>query len=209
MDCPRCGKPAREGDRFCRSCGADFAELEHRSSSLGERIRRLAGGSRRERLLTAGTAVAVVVAIVSFIALGSSEDDAGEDAYLAGADQICVEAKQRIAAAAPRALERDRGTVGYAKDLLRGAVEWRSRLDALAPPPGLSDEAGDLEEALREVVVEVAALARVAREQDRARVVDAAAAVDDASRRVEAAIDELGLEQCGSLALAPPQQPQS
>jgi hypothetical protein len=211
MHCARCGTEAREGDQFCRECGAELrgagADATPRRP-LGERLRRLAGRTRGERLLAAGTVIAIVVAIAAFIALDTPEDQQEEDRYTATADLICIESKRAIAAAGARGLTAGGGTAAerYASDLVRETTNWRSRFDELTPPGDRSADAQALSAALLEVSVSASDLARAARSGSDADAAEAAAAVDEASVGVEEAIDELGLQRCGELAFtAPPE----
>ncbi len=71
---------------------------------MGDRIRRLIGTTRRARLITIGTALAIVVAIVAALSLPGNDDGIPRDSYTIAADRICVMAKKQIGAAGNRAL---------------------------------------------------------------------------------------------------------
>ena len=105
MHCSRCGAQTEKGDRYCASCGATLKQETGPKRSPRERFAALIGTSRRERLISGGIALALVVAIVAFFALPTDEDDeVPQDDYTESADAICVQAKQQIIAAGqPRA----------------------------------------------------------------------------------------------------------
>src|SRR5882724_3530575 len=97
MFCPRCGTENEEGDRFCVSCGASLRKTEPAESKpLRERLRDLIGKTPRARAVTAGTAIAIAIAIAAFIAIPAANDSG--DSYTRAADDICVQSKQQIGA---------------------------------------------------------------------------------------------------------------
>ena len=206
MHCARCGEEGREGDRFCRNCGADLdqtGDAAPQPAPLRERLARMAGRNRRERLLTIGTAIALLVAVAAFIAL-DTPDDADDDPYTAAADAICVEGKREIAAAGQRAFAATgAGPRDYAADLVRVTTVWRSQMADLAQAEAAPAEAADLDAALREVTVRAGELADAGRQGD-GNLLELAARVDEASTGVETAIEELGLERCTELQLTSP-----
>jgi hypothetical protein len=205
MHCPRCGEEAREAERFCRSCGTDLelrADPAPSKRTLGQRLRRLAGQTRGERLLAAGTAIAIAIAIAAFIALPESEKDEPSQ-YVLAADPICVEAKRAIARAGSQALSADdAGVGGYADDLVRLVAQWRSDTRGLVPPAGARADAEALDVALREVLTGSAQLAAAARNGDGGGATAIAASLDESSVRVEEAIDALELERCNAIDLS-------
>ena len=83
MDCPRCGTPNEPGDRFCSSCGASLGkEAPKPQRSPRERIGGLFGTDRRTRLVSLATILAVIVAVIAFIALGEDDEKTiPRDAY--------------------------------------------------------------------------------------------------------------------------------
>jgi hypothetical protein len=201
VHCPRCGEQNEQGNRYCIACGAALATgAPSQREPFGERLRRLIGTSRRARLLTGGTAVAIVIAIAAFVALEPATDGGGRDAYTVAADGVCVEAKGEIATVLQRAATADpgRNPDEYAR-LVPIIAEWRSTLNDIAPPRDRRERAWELDAALRDVLVEAAALARVARGGRAKRLVAQAQRVDDASEPVEEAIDALALERCGRI----------
>ncbi len=207
MHCPRCGAENRQGDRFCASCGAALpgtpAARERRS--FREWIAQLVGTTPRARWLTAGTAAAIVIAVVAFIALKPAEDEIPRDGYTIAADRLCVQSKNEISAAARRFLASSRPADlgGYADRLVPLVAEWRSKFAALDVPADRADQAQDLDTALRDVEIESGTLARVAREGDRKELVAQAGKVDERTSAVEAAITSLNLDHCAHLTVGP------
>lgn len=198
MYCPRCGTPNEPGDRFCSSCGAQLEKGGRaRRRSPREGISRLIGTTRKARLVTAATAIAVVVAVVAFIALDPAEDDAiPRDAYTVAADEMCIAAKRQIVLTERRLL-REGETGAVAAALLPIVAQWRSDFAALAVPEDRVEEARGLDGALRGVEFEIGGLARYADGGDRRQTLAQAKAADRAATRVEGAIAALGLSQCG------------
>ena len=205
--CPRCGAQSKPGSKFCSSCGESLdAGLPAKASErrgLGDRLGRVAGESRRARLLTIGTVTAVLIAVVAFLALPAGDD--GEipyDAYTRAADQLCVAEKQAIVAAGQKALAEGRGSdqlAAYAGGVVPIAVEWRASLDDLSPPADRVERAERLSSALRRVAVEAGATARIARTLGPQAALARANKVDAATAEVERAVDDLGLSNCGNL----------
>jgi zinc-ribbon domain len=200
--CPRCGTPNEPGDRFCSSCGASLGKTSPAPKSGGglhERLGRIAGETRRARLLTAGTALAVVVAIAGFIALSPDDEEAiPRDAYTLSAERICLGAKRQIVAA-------ERSAVRHAKRGAHAALpqalvpivaSWRAEMVVLKTPEDRIQLAGDLNTALRDVEIQMAKLALVADMGDQSRTLEQARRVDAESAGVETAIASLGLEEC-------------
>lgn len=202
MYCPRCGTPNEPGDKFCSSCGATLRETKAASGTrqpLWARIERLAGKTRRARMLTGGTVLAVLVAIAAFIALRPADEGTiPRDAYTLAAERICVNGKQRIVAAERSALQtKDQGgeaTLG--RSLVPIVATWRAELQAMTAPSDRTDLANDLAAALRAVEIQVAKLALVADTGDRAKTLEQARRVDAETALVESAVAALGLEEC-------------
>jgi hypothetical protein len=163
---------------------------------------RLIGGSRRERLITAGTAVAIVIAIVAVIVLvtgGSDEGDSGsEAAYPEQATRICVLSKQALAVVANRASKSENDPAAalalYARAVVELAAQWRSRLGSLDPPPERQDAANSLELALAKLERKARQIAEQAEAGEDLRRIRSQ--LDAAGARVAQAIDELGLDRC-------------
>jgi zinc-ribbon domain len=205
--CPRCGTENEAGDRFCSSCGASLrkpAADDKERRTLRERFGGLAGPTRQARIVTALTALALLVAVAAFIALDPAEDenDIPRDAYTIEAEAVCLDAKREIIAAQGQGPEDAAGSGpgAFAAALVPVTGDWRAGLEELAVPPDRTEEAGELDRALREVQIELAQLALVPAGEGR-EALARAEEVDLASIRVEEAIDDLGLSACGRRAI--------
>src|SRR5690242_14329725 len=127
MYCPRCGAENDEGSRYCASCGSalprneagehprheDDADPTSSASStggtgsggIGGAFGRIVGTTRKARLISAGIVVALVVAVVAFIALGSDDEKTvPQDGLTKAMDANCVHHKVQIAKAQAEAL---------------------------------------------------------------------------------------------------------
>jgi hypothetical protein len=200
--CPRCGTPNEPDDRFCSACGVALRTSGSKEAESGTRkwLDRWIGTTKRARWISGATALALIVAIVSFFALKT--DDEGEpDAYTLAAEQICFDAKRQIFLAGQRSRMRPEGASAFAHTLLPAISEWRLRMGNLAAPADRRAEAAQLESALREVEVRVAELARTAGAPSRKRTLAAAARADRASTGVEEAVAALGLDECAAVKL--------
>ena len=197
MYCPRCGTPNEDGDRFCSSCGAGLqkAKEPQEQVSARDRLGRIVGTTRKARLITGATVLALVVAVIAFIALEpDSEETIPRDGYTIAADQLCLKAKGEIVAAERRAASG--GTAAFATELVPIVADWRSRFEALAVPADRTEEAQQLEAALLEAEVQIGGLARVATDGDKAEIIASAKRSDAASAGVEEAVASLGLGEC-------------
>lgn len=207
MFCPRCGTENEAGDRFCSSCGASLrkqpAEGRERKT-LRERLGRLAGPTRQARIVTALTALALVVAIAAFIALDPAEDenDIPRDAYTIEAEGVCLDAKREIIAAQGEGPEdaSGNGPGAFAAELVPIVGSWRASFADLGAPPDRAQEVGELALALRDVEIELAQLALVPVGAG-AEALARAEEVDAASIRVENAISDLALDACARRAI--------
>lgn len=196
MHCPRCGSPNEPGDRYCAACGAHLkraVSAEQEPAGHG-RFAKILGGDRRTRTISALTIAALAVAVVGFIALDPSDEDSiPRDRYTLAAEQICLKSKRSIATSA--------GGSGYARELVPIVVAWREQLAELQPPADRQEQSRRLDEALREVEIETAALARLIEAGDRGQILASAKRADAATAEVEQAIDGLGLSQCAEVTI--------
>jgi hypothetical protein len=206
--CPRCGAESEEGARYCASCGSELPRKEpdpefpgEDSGDWGEKrpwFSRLIGTTPTARLVTLGTAVAIVIAVIAFIALKPDEDTVPQDTYNKALDLNCVQHKKALAAAQRQALAAPgpNAAVRFADALVPIAGEWRDELDNATIPADRRLLVEELEAALLEVQIKAGTLARVARESSPKQTVRSAEAVDIASQQVEGAVEALELERC-------------
>ncbi len=206
MYCPHCGVKNQEGNRYCTGCGSELPRSGGASTapvSARERIKRLYGATRRERLLSVATVGAIVIAAISFWAL-KPDDDIAQDSFTRAVDRSCVAEKQRIAALeAQTAQQRPPNVEAFSAALVSIIEEWRSSLQQLHPPQSHVEAIQSLDSTLLDVLIEAGALARVARDGTTARVASQAQLVDNASARVNRAIEDLGLTSCSEVAVEP------
>jgi hypothetical protein len=210
MYCSNCGAENDNANRFCVACSSTLSKqsLTPKESPLSfrERLGRLFGTTPRARLLSAGTAIAAVVAIVAFIALKPSEEAVSEDSYLRGLDQSCVTEKERISTLEAETLRQRRPDLEeFASVLVTVVAEWRSNLQGTPSPPVHAESVQALASSLLGVLIEAGTLARVVREGSTAGAVAARAkAVDEATARVDRVIEGLGLKRCMNINVGPP-----
>jgi hypothetical protein len=191
--CPRCGTPNEPGDRYCAACGTQLNQVEttEEQRSGRERLAKLIGTDRKSRLITGVTIAAFVVAVVGFIALSADDEDSiPRDRYTLAAERICLSSKQSIVTASGA------GGSAYARQLVVIVVSWREQLADLQVPEDRLEQARQLDEALREAEIEVAALARISETGNRARTLASAKRAEAATADVEEAIADLGLSRC-------------
>jgi zinc-ribbon domain len=210
--CPRCGTENAPGDRYCSNCGATLKERTgpRERLSLRQRLGRLIGTTRRARIITGGTALAIVIAIVAVVALPSNETEIPRDSYTISADRMCVAAKKQIGAASSRALANaQKGDPGdYARSLVPIIAQWRIDFDALHAPADRAPQAVALDSALLEVEIKAAGLA-LAADRGAPDLVARAQQVDHQTQAVEGAINDLGLRDCADITIAPGAPPPS
>jgi hypothetical protein len=195
--CPRCGSPNEPGDRFCSACGAALRETapkEHRAPR--ERLARLFGTTRRARLISGATALALVAALAAFIALNTDEG-IPRDAYTIAADGICLEAKRDIVSA-----RKESGSPSsFPRALVAIVGNWRDQLRELSIPSDRVEQAHELEAALLVTQIRIARLARVAGLGEKRAALASAKQAEEASAGVEEAVASLGLDECAEAAI--------
>jgi hypothetical protein len=176
------------------------AEKPRESRSPRQRLAGLLGTTRRARILTLATAVALLAAVAAFIALKPADDTIPRDRYTITADRMCLDAKRQIVATERRSLRgADRGGPGaFSRDLVPVVSTWRSEFQALRVPSDRVDQAQALAVALQRVEIELAALSLVADKGNTPATLDQAKQVDVATAAVEEAVASLNLEHCAS-----------
>jgi hypothetical protein len=210
VHCPRCGAHTEQDDRYCATCGATLPgakpEENGERRTVRDRAAGFVGATPKARMLTGATVVAIVIAVIAFIALDPAEEDSvAQDAYTLAADDICVDAKKQIGRAGQRSLGDDPGA--FASSLVPLAAQWRSEFNALQVPEDRADQAAALDVALRDVQVKASELSRIAREGDREALLAEAGELDEDTQRVEEAIAGLGLQKCEGITIAPGAEP--
>jgi len=208
MYCPRCGAASKEGSRYCASCGHELTGKESTPSSsdggggLRAGLQRVIGKDRRTRLLTIGTGLALIVALIAFLALDPGDDGEAavpQDAYTRALDTACVKHKGEIAAAQGKALKQG---VSYTESFVPIVGAWRKELDQAAVPSDRTELVGALQGALLEVQIEAGTFARALREGNKGEIVTTAGDLEAATENVEAAIARLELQRCSRLAIS-------
>lgn len=197
MYCPRCGSPNEPGDRFCSACGAALRETaakEHRAPR--ERLARLLGTTRRARLISVATALALVAALAAFIAL-STDEGIPRDAYTVAADGICLEAKRDIVSAR----KESGGPNSFSRALVPIVGGWRAQLGELSVPADRVEQAHELEAALLVAQIRIARLARAVELGEKRAALTSAKEAEEASANVEEAVATLGLDECAEAAI--------
>jgi hypothetical protein len=203
MFCPHCGTNNQTGNRYCVGCGSDLsgsAASRREQVSVRMRLAHAIGATRRARLLSAATALALLVAIGAFAALKpGAENAASEDFFTRATDRSCLKEKRTIAALERNTLQQSEpDIVTFAGALVSVVAEWRSSLQESPVPPIHSGPVAVLESALLQTVIRAGALARVARGGNPARVAAQAQLVDKASSQVDRAIETVGLARCAA-----------
>jgi hypothetical protein len=222
MFCPRCGTENDDDNRFCVSCGATLAgetAREKTDASAGaaggadqpspapNRLQEVVGTTRRARIVTALTVLAVAVAVVAFIVLrsGDTEGEVPQDAYLRGQDRVCVAEKTRLSSLESETLTTAEPDINLFSSLLvRVVTEWQANLHASSPPPVHVPGVRQAEAALLGVLIEAGKLNRLAREgATPAQIATQTEAVDAATKHVDPAFEALGLERCPTVPVTP------
>lgn len=164
----------------------------------------MVGTTRRARLLTAGTVLALALAVVAFIVLPANEESVPRNDYVIAADHICVVSKEQVAAAGVKAAngQGPQSVERFGRQLVLIAAQWRAALASHGAPAAQIDQARALDVALRDVEVGAGVLT-VAAERGQGDLVGLARKLDERTREVESAIADMGLSHCARLVLAP------
>lgn len=206
MYCPRCGAENEPGDRYCAACGAglrDVAGGGGEQPSVRQRAAGLIGKTRRARIVTVATVVALLAAVVAFAALQTDEDEIPRDAYTVAADRDCLNAKRGIVAAR-LVFQRQPGPTDasyLARTLLPVIGRWRQQLGELSPPADRIEAAAALDAALLEAELRIGQLARTAPRRETEATLVSARQADEASSAVEEAVAGLGLSRCAEASI--------
>jgi hypothetical protein len=146
--------------------------------------------------VTLGTVVAIVAAVIAFIALKPDEEGIPRDAYTIKADHLCVDSKAGIVAVERQYGHGDAGLSTLASELLPIVASWRTQMGELTVPSDRVQLAQQLEAALLEAEAQIGGLARVAKSGSRNEIVAKARQVDASTTAVEEAASSLGLTEC-------------
>lgn len=214
MFCPRCGAENDEANRFCVNCGATLAGKPERpgktpvaDDSPGHRLGELIGTSRRARIITGLTVLALAIAVVAFLVLRSDEsgeDSVAQDAYLRQLDHQCVQEKARLSELEAETLQQAPPDFGsFVNLLVRDVTEWHANVQASPPPPEHVEGVRGLEGALLEILIEAGRLGTSVREGSQADIIRTAKRVDAATAEVDPALEYLGLDRCADLVVKP------
>jgi hypothetical protein len=213
MFCPRCGTENDDDNRFCVSCGAALAPKQPQAKAgstadepppARNRLDEVIGTTRRARIVTALTVLAIALAIVAFIILrsGSNEGEVPQDAYLRQQDRTCVAEKARLSSLESETLGAQPNINLFSSLLVRVVTEWHANLHASSPPPLHILGVRQVEAALLGVLIEAGTLDRLAREgATPAQIATQTKAVDAATKQVDPALEALGLERCPTVAV--------
>lgn len=204
--CPRCGDESPDGVRYCASCGGALPRLDGSDDGSDDgaapaatglrarwagRIRRLAGRTRRERIISGATAALVLVAVIAFLNLDTPEEGLAPGPERDALDAACVAAKAQVVEAA-NSLSSAGDAEGYAFNVVIGMLDLR---DAAAA----SGLAG-VEDLSAAALAAAAAAGRVGRlSREKASPDELQSALEESTSALEglsAPTEELGLETC-------------
>jgi len=184
------------------------------------RLKRLAGRTRGERLMTVSIVAALGIAAVAFFALDTDDEStgpgnggaSGEPAAsaesetapeLQSLDEACLNAKLRLSEAGARASERE-GDIGdkfapYGERAAEVVGGFRAELAAAELEDSAQRTGRGLERALRELERGSAQLAESAKTKDAGAIQAAFEQAEAASAEAELLTEELGLTECAKL----------
>lgn len=208
MYCPHCGTENAESNRFCVNCGSALSRESRSTASsipLKERLARVVGTTRKTRLVTAATVLALIVAVIALMSLDTNDEGSAQDPYLKGLDRACVGEKKRISALEQKTLGRQPSNLtDFASVLVTILAEWRVALRNDPAPAAHAADVEALEVQLREALIEAGALARLIKDGRPQQAIAAqASAVDQATEGVDSAISALGLRRCRLVTVQP------
>jgi hypothetical protein len=172
------------------------------ASAAPSRFEEVIGTSRRARIVTALTVLALAVAVVAFFVLRSNDSEGGvaQDTYLRSLDRQCVQEKARLSALEAETLEQKAPDFAtFVNFLVRDVTEWHSNLQATPPPPEHEAGVREVEGALLEVLIEAGRLGTAVRRGSQTEIVKAAERVDAATGQVDPALEYLGLQRCAAM----------
>jgi hypothetical protein len=171
--------------------------------TLRSRIEGVVGRTRRARIITAATVVALVGAVIAFIAIdpggNSSDGSSSENPYQASADNICVNAKNTLFGIGRQLFTPPQPADALPKYLSASAQvarQTRSQLAALNPPDDLRVRADAFAARLAALAERTDAAAAAIRSNDTNRIQSAATQVERATAASDRASAALGLERC-------------
>jgi hypothetical protein len=171
--------------------------------TLRSRIEGVMGRTRRARIITAATVVALVGAVIAFIAIDpggdSSDGSSSENPYQASADNICVNAKNTLFGIGHQLFTPPQPPDALPKYLSASAQiarQTRSYLAALNPPDDLRERAKAFDARLAALASTTDAAAAAVRSADPNRIQAAGPRVEQATAGSDRAAAALGLERC-------------
>jgi hypothetical protein len=142
--------------------------------------------SRRERLVTAATGLALAIAIGAAAVLLLGGDDE-EDRYVERMDELCIESKQALGVLAEEVASAEGARSGdvYGTAAAEIVVGWRSEGEMLATPAQLQPAANELGVALGDLELAMRSIA--------GPLGDVSAGAADSLGQLDTAVEELGL----------------
>jgi hypothetical protein len=204
MHCENCGAEVSKGARYCAGCGAPLGvKRPSRSVDWRERLAVLAGRTRRERLLAAGTVLFIVLAVAAFALLDTPNDGIPRDAFTLTAEKQCLQAKRVVekqrqaTATAPQ----NGAARSFTDAVLSAVTDWRIALDGLQVPADRAREVKALDDSLLELIIRLGALSEAEDQGQGANVPTLTAAAEESTAGVEAAVKNLGLTDCAAVSL--------